>query len=79
MSKSIAVASIEVFGALLYLAVWAVLSQHLYCEMLHEPEKSWVNMVRLWWVTRHSERKIRELRKVWDGPRVVEEPTPQED
>ena len=77
MSKSVAVACIEVFGALLYLAVWAAVSQHLYCEMLHEPEKSWVNMARAWWVTRRSSKRLAELRKVWDSPLAVDEPAPE--
>lgn len=56
------------------LVLYAVLLQHIWSQMEHEPEHSWINQARAWWVTRRSRARILELRKVRDKPGTVEEP-----
>lgn len=74
--KTAGVALIETAGGLLYLAVWALVSQHMYMELLGQPERSWFNRVRAWWVTRHSRAHIVQLGKVWSLEDSSVEPTP---
>lgn len=66
-------------GMVLYVVAW----QHLMAEMLHEPDRSWFNQARLWWVTRHSQAKIVQLNKnIWgrsDAPQEPTGPTSRED
>lgn len=66
---------LSIVGLTIYVIAW----QHLMAEMMHEPERSWVNQVRGWWVTRHSRRRVVELRKIWDSIVEADEPTPQKD
>ena len=61
---------IAVLGMVLYL----VLVQHVYAEMFEHPERSWLNQLRAWWVTRGSREREIKLRKVWDQPLAAEEP-----
>lgn len=61
-----------IVGLLLY----GALLQHLYAELLHEPERSWLNQGRAWWVTRHSRRRETQLVKVWTRKDAATEPPP---
>ncbi len=60
------------------LLVYGVMIQHLYAELFHEPEKSWVNQTRAWWVTRGSRKMATKLALVWNRPDSSLEPTPGE-
>jgi hypothetical protein len=60
------------------LVIYVVLFQHMYAEMFHEPDKSWVNQIRAWWVTRHSRGRIAKLERTWSTKDSAIEPTPGE-
>lgn len=68
--ESIVAQLISTLGLLLY----GVLLQHLYAELMHEPERSWINQGRAWWVTRRSREMERRLSKVWNRPQTALEP-----
>lgn len=64
--------------SILGLVIYVVLFQHMYTGMFHEPDKSWVNQARAWWVTRRSRAKVVRLAKVWELDESATEPTPGE-
>jgi hypothetical protein len=65
---------LSIFGMVAYL----VLVQHLYSDLLREPDKSWLRQLRLWWVTRGSRKMETRLALVWNRKDAAIEPTPGE-
>lgn len=64
--------------SILGLVIYIVLFQHMYTGMFHEHDKSWINQVRAWWVTRHSRARTAKLERVWGGKESATEPAPGE-
>lgn len=48
--------------ALVGIVVYGVFLQHLYAELTNHPERSWINQVRTWWLTRGSRQLEKRLR-----------------
>jgi hypothetical protein len=61
--------------ALLGMVVYGVILQHIYAEVMGKPERSWVNQVRAWWVTRGS-RELEKRLAIWNSKLTAEEPKP---
>ncbi len=59
------------------LLIYVVALQHLYSELLNHPDRSWINQVRAWWVTRGS-RKIEKRLRIFTLKESATEPTPGE-
>jgi hypothetical protein len=73
---SLAVALVNQVGSFLYLAIYIVVMQHYFSVLRSQPEESWLNHIREWWVTRRSRSEQKRF-KVWTQPGSAIEPSPE--
>lgn len=74
--KTVPVAIIEQAGALVAVALYLVVMQHIFsAQIQHKPAESWINRTWAWWLDDRLRREKRALR-VWSSKAASVEPQP---